>query len=253
MGSSQPKDRLQVSSIAGRFFISWATREAPIPWSHILFGVRHGWCRGGVWRLRFRAEAGPPCVSQTAPTPLPLPCRTLAHTPLSHSPPLGVGCCPPAPLPHTLCGVHTSYLASAWALAFTLLLEASYLRPSPNHFPSENKGQSICPLVQEANRKARMALISFCPRGKQARWLFPLKGFLYGSGVKNLPMQEMQETGLWSLGQENPLKKEMAIHSSILAWKIPWAEEPGALWGHKRVRQDLATEHLIHLRVWSYI
>ena len=167
MGSSQPRDRIQVSPISGRFFISWATREAPIPWSHILFGVRRDWRRGWLWRLRFRAEAGPPCVSQTTPTPLPHPCRTLAPTPLSHSPPLGVGHCPPAALPHVLCGVRTSYLASAWALAFTLLLEASCLRPSPNHFPSENKGQSICPLVQEANTKARMVLISFCPRANK--------------------------------------------------------------------------------------
>ena len=45
--------------------------------------------------------------------------------------------------------------------------------------------------------------------------------------VKNLP--EMQETQVQSLGQEGPLEKEMAPHSSILAWKIPWLEEPGGL------------------------
>ena len=39
----------------------------------------------------------------------------------------------------------------------------------------------------------------------------------------------MQETGVRSLGQENPLEKERAIHFSILAWKIPWTEEPGRL------------------------
>ena len=45
--------------------------------------------------------------------------------------------------------------------------------------------------------------------------------------VKNpLAMQEMQ---VRSLGQEDPLEKEMAIHSSILSWKIPWAEEPSRL------------------------
>ena len=40
------------------------------------------------------------------------------------------------------------------------------------------------------------------------------------------------------------LEKEMAIHSSILAWEIPWTEKPGGLhpWGHKRVRHDLATK-----------
>ena len=42
-------------------------------------------------------------------------------------------------------------------------------------------------------------------------------------------MQEKQETWVWSLGQEDLLEKEMATHSSILAWKIPWTEEPGGL------------------------
>ena len=45
--------------------------------------------------------------------------------------------------------------------------------------------------------------------------------------VKNLPA--MQETQFRSLGQEDPLEKEMATYSSILAWKIPWIEEPGGL------------------------
>ena len=45
--------------------------------------------------------------------------------------------------------------------------------------------------------------------------------------VKNLPA--MQETGVQYLGQEDPLEKEMATHSSLLAWEIPWTEEPGRL------------------------
>ena len=45
--------------------------------------------------------------------------------------------------------------------------------------------------------------------------------------VKNL--LAMQETCVWSLGWENPPEKEMATHSSILAWEIPWTEEPGGL------------------------
>ena len=60
--------------------------------------------------------------------------------------------------------------------------------------------------------------------------------------VKNLPI--MQETQVQSLGQENPLEKEMTTHSGILTWKIPWAEGPGGLqsMGRKGVRQDLATK-----------
>ena len=50
----------------------------------------------------------------------------------------------------------------------------------------------------------------------------------------------MQETWVQSLGWEDPLEKEMATHSSILAWKIPWMEEPGRLqsMGSKRVRHN---------------
>ena len=45
--------------------------------------------------------------------------------------------------------------------------------------------------------------------------------------VKNLPA--MQETWVQFLGQEDPLQKEMATHSTILAWRIPWTEKPGGL------------------------
>ena len=49
------------------------------------------------------------------------------------------------------------------------------------------------------------------------------------SAVKTLSMQETREMWVQSLGQEDPLEKEMGTHSSILAWKIPWTEEPGRL------------------------
>ena len=56
--------------------------------------------------------------------------------------------------------------------------------------------------------------------------------------VKNLPA--MQETWVPSLGPEDPLEKGMASHSSVLAWRIPWTEEPGVLqsMGLQRVRHD---------------
>ena len=56
--------------------------------------------------------------------------------------------------------------------------------------------------------------------------------------VKHLSM--MQEMGVRSLGWEDPLEKEMAIHSSTIAWKIPWTEEPGRLqsMGSQRVGHD---------------
>ena len=76
-------------------------------------------------------------------------------------------------------------------------------------------------------------------------------GSLVAQMVKNLPA--IQETWVQSLSQEDPLEKEMANHSSILAWKIPWTEpawqEPGSSvlasyspWGHRRVRHDVATK-----------
>ena len=59
--------------------------------------------------------------------------------------------------------------------------------------------------------------------------------------VKNLPtIQEPQKTWVQSLGQEDPLEEGMATHSSIIAWRIPWTEEPGRLWstGLQRVGHD---------------
>ena len=54
-----------------------------------------------------------------------------------------------------------------------------------------------------------------------------MQDFLGDSLVKNLP--SMQEMWIRSWGQEDPLEKEMATHASILAWRIPWTEEPGRL------------------------
>ena len=55
-----------------------------------------------------------------------------------------------------------------------------------------------------------------------------------------MPKQETQEMQVQSLGQEDPLEEEIAIHSSIIAWKIPWTEEPGGLQsiGLHRVTHD---------------
>ena len=62
--------------------------------------------------------------------------------------------------------------------------------------------------------------------------------FPNGSVVKNLPA--VPETQVRSLGQEDPMEEEMATHSSVLAWEIPWTEETGGLqsMGSQRVRHD---------------
>jgi len=66
----------------------------------------------------------------------------------------------------------------------------------------------------------------------------PSLSSLVAQMVKNLPA--MWETPVRSLGSEDPLEKEMATHSSILAWKIPWTKEPGGLqsMGSQRVRHN---------------
>ena len=65
------------------------------------------------------------------------------------------------------------------------------------------------------------------------------KCFPGDSGGKNLPA--MGEMCVQSLDQEDPLEKEMANHSSVLAWESPWTEEPGP-WGHIRIRHNLVTK-----------
>ena len=78
-----------------------------------------------------------------------------------------------------------------------------------------------------------------------------------------LPMQEIQETQVGLLGQEDPLEEEMAVHSSILAWRTPWTEEPGGLqsmgpqtvghdWARKRTRVHTHTHTHTHTHVPIY-
>ena len=66
---------------------------------------------------------------------------------------------------------------------------------------------------------------------------------LVAQSVKSLPA--MQESQVQSLGQEDPLEKEMATHSSILACRIPWTEEPGGL-------QSMESQRVRHTRATNY-
>ena len=75
--------------------------------------------------------------------------------------------------------------------------------------------------------------------------------------IKNLP--SVWETWVWSLGWEDPLEKGMATHSSILAWRIPWTEEPGRLPSMRlqRVGYDWVTFAFFHTKkkknLWSHL
>ena len=71
--------------------------------------------------------------------------------------------------------------------------------------------------------------------------------------VKNLPaVQETQEMRVQSLGQEDPLEEEMATHSSILAWEVPWTEEPCGLQsiGLQSVRHDYVCTYVCRIPLY---
>ena len=105
--------------------------------------------------------------------------------------------------------------------------------------------------------------------GEQRQYLYfqvsivPQGDFPSGSAVKNPPvMQEMQETQVGSLGQEEPLEEGMENHSSFLAWRIPWTEKPGGLrsTGPQRVGHDwsnwaqmYAQSFRISIQMWIYL
>ena len=69
-------------------------------------------------------------------------------------------------------------------------------------------------------------------------------GFPYGSVVKNLPAK--QKTWVQSLGQEDPLEEGMTMHSSILAWAVLWAEEPGGLQSMQLQKSDMSEQLSLH-------
>ena len=85
-------------------------------------------------------------------------------------------------------------------------------------------------LIPKAALKGWMLLSLFTLQVKPQRFKIkcPAHGHLVTQMVKNPPA--MQEPRVWSLGQEDPLKKGMVSHSSILAWRIPRTEEPGGLY-----------------------
>ena len=86
---------------------------------------------------------------------------------------------------------------------------------------SRRLDSSVCVEIERALRLTVRHSSVFCLRKV---WAVVAKGFPVAQRVKRLPV--MQETRVQSLGQEHPLEKEMATHSSILAWKILWTEEP---------------------------
>ena len=94
-----------------------------------------------------------------------------------------------------------------------------------------------------------LSLTFLIVKWKSSFMIRQLWAFQGGTVVKNLPaIQETQETRVQSVGQEDPLEEEMATHSSILAWRISWTEQPGRLQSieSQRIGCAWATKHAKH-------
>ena len=106
--------------------------------------------------------------------------------------------------------------------------------------PGKNPGVGYRFLLQGvlSTRGSNLGLVRLLTAGRFLITWVPEVPSLVAQTVKHL--STMRETWVQSLGQEDPLEKEMATHSSDLAWKIPWTEEPGGLqsMGLQRVRHD---------------
>ena len=107
----------------------------------------------------------------------------------------------------------------------------------PTHSSSSKEQRCKCLPLNSGPRK-----------GLQQSNLERVRYSLVTQTVKNLPA--VQETQVWSLGREDPLEKEMATHSSILAWRSPWTEESGWLqsMGSQRARHDWVTNTFFHFQ-----
>ena len=106
------------------------------------------------------------------------------------------------------------------------------------------------PCVWHSWKDLRIPFLHFPHHDYPSKWPYIHLGKDWASQVSQwwriyLPMQETQATWVQSLCQEDLLEKEMATYSSILAWKIPWTEEPGGLQsiGLQRVRHNWACTH----------
>ena len=97
-------------------------------------------------------------------------------------------------------------------------------------------GSSVNGIFQA--RVLEWGAITFSELGLVIHYSVLSRASLLAQRLKHLPA--MRETGVRSLGREDPLEKEMATHSSILAWRIPWTEKPGGLqsMGSQRVGHD---------------
>ena len=113
-----------------------------------------------------------------------------------------------------LAGVLRTLIWLSEKLCFLTIIKVKYFTPTLCRLPSQCFPERIFPL--ESLTQCRIDITS--GTSQVVPWW-----------RIHLLMQGLKETQVWSLGQEDLLKKEMATHSSILAWEIPWTEEPSRL------------------------
>ena len=130
---------------------------------------------------------------------------------------------------------------------------ASVLLPGSGRSPGEGDDYPLLPREFHEQRTSVSYSLWGHKESDMAEWLTLCRASLVPQLVKNIPA--MQETRVWSLGQEVFLEKEMVTHSSILAWRIPWIEEPSGLqsMGSQRVEHNLVTKPTELYSVSSHI
>ena len=221
-GSSEPRDWTQVSRIAGGFFTKWATRETQEYWSGQLFSSPEDLPDPGIeWgSLALQADSLP--------------------TELSGKPREKQGNWEEERLK-----VHqwvVSDLCTKKEETFLQFPKSVQYRGSQCLVPGPEKKQHHQNLLEMQAAGSTPGLANYTLWG----WS-PAICFIKPSKVTSFPVAQMAkhlpamwETRVQCLGREDPLEKEMATHCSILAWIIPWMEEPGKLqsMGLQRVGHD---------------
>ena len=117
-----------------------------------------------------------------------------------------------------------------------------------------NAKECICNMMQLRNLNLPISALWTLNSILQVKSTRVLLSTYVAQMVKHL--STMREIRVWALGWEDPLEKEMAIHSSTIAWKIPWTEEPGRLQSMRsqRVRHDWATSFSFSLSfIYTYM
>ena len=156
------------------------------------------------------------------------------------------------------------HLLIIWNNAMNIPAQIFVCKPVFNPFVYTPRGRTVvAPFYSPTSNVWRFPFLHMLPN----TYLFSIKKLFFfndhrsGYGWASLVSQRlkrlpaMRETWVQSLGQEDPLEKEMATHSSTLAWRIPWTEEPGRLQstGSQRVGHDWVTSLSIVGMKWFLV